>query len=75
MIFRRLAMGIGGYHDCENILLIPVRASVKLRAMFRFFIVLISIVWASLMLISWSGATPSAQLESTDVVTTSGLPS
>jgi|GEM_PF-3515961 len=32
--------------------------SARLRAMFRFAIILISIVWASLLLISWSGATP-----------------
>jgi len=33
--------------------------------MFRLVILLISLIWASLMLISWSGATP--PLESSDI--------
>ena len=42
----------------------------RLRAMFRLVILLISILWASLLLISWSGATPAPANPETEVVVT-----
>jgi hypothetical protein len=50
--------------------LILANAFAKLRAMFRMTIIIISILWASLLLISWSGATPEPD-RSTMVTTTS----
>ena len=48
-------------------LLIKALPSARLRAMFRLIILLISLVWASLLLISWSGATPPQDSAKTDV--------
>ncbi len=39
-------------------MLIRKAASARFRAMFRLLVIFISIVWASLLLISWGGATP-----------------
>jgi len=48
--------------------LILLFAFAKLRAMFRLAILLISIIWASLLLISWSGAAPPQEHQDTAVV-------
>ncbi len=41
--------------------LILIFLSARLRAMFRIIILFISIAWASLLLISWGGATPAPE--------------
>lgn len=41
-------------------LLIFLSLSVNLRAMFRYVIIFVSIAWASLLLLSWSGPTETA---------------
>lgn len=51
------------------LLLLPIR-SVRLRAMFRIVILFISVVWASLLLISWGGASPAPQAPQTVISST-----
>jgi len=52
--------------------LILAKASARLRAMFRITIIIISILWASLLFISWGGATP--EPDGSTVVTTTSNP-
>ena len=40
-----------------------------LRAMIRIFILIVGILWASLLLISWGSAEDTAQITTSDVIT------
>jgi len=45
------------------------KSRAKLRAMLRIFLLIISLVWASLLLVSWSGPVESGVASSLDVPT------
>jgi hypothetical protein len=53
------------------LLLLLADRSVKLPAMFRLTILLISLLWASLLLISWSGANTSTDVPAPTTVSPS----